>query len=65
MPDGHILGHVKNKNHEMLKILINKVEEIIVRINTIEERLCELENKTKEGKKSCNKTCEKSCACQI
>ena len=48
--DGPILANIKKQNHELLKILINKVEEIITRINFIEERLCALEAKQKPVK---------------
>lgn len=48
--DGLILANVKKQNHELLKILISKVEEIITRMNIIEERLCALEAKHKQIK---------------
>eukprot|EP01050_Picozoa_sp_SAG11_P022415 SAG11_NODE_4239_length_1993_cov_1.817318_2_plen_62_part_00 len=46
--DGPILANMKKQNHELIKILISKVEEIIKRINIIEVRLCALEAQPKK-----------------
>ena len=44
MPNNLLLNNMKETNHGLLKILILKMDELITRVNIMEERLVNLES---------------------
>jgi hypothetical protein len=44
MPNSLLLNNMKETNHGLLRILISKMDELITRVNIMEERLVNLES---------------------